>query len=133
MCKFILFGGIPLAGGVKKHKTVKVKPAAVSRDRTGETTISEEDIADIIRKRKETEGQRITADRLAKINIGDGNLTGEEIEFIAMTLRACDKAIAFDDSERGRIDPRYAEPARIHTVPHVAWKDRSMLKKRKKR
>ncbi|GBG61214.1 hypothetical protein CBR_g19747 [Chara braunii] len=118
-------GDEPEAGRVKKHKTVaeKVKPAAVSRDRTREATISEEEIADIIRKRKETEGQRITADRLAKMDIGDGNLTEKEKEFIAMTLRDCDKVIAFDDSERGRIDPRYAKPARIHTVPHVPWKD----------
>ncbi|GBG61135.1 hypothetical protein CBR_g19212 [Chara braunii] len=123
-------GDEPEAGGVKKHKTVaeKVKPAAVSRDRTGEATISEEEIADIIQKRKETEGQRITADRLAKMDIGDGNLTGEEKEFIAMTLRGCDKAIAFNDSERGRIDPRYAKAARIHTVPHVPWKDRPRWK-----
>ncbi|GBG70479.1 hypothetical protein CBR_g6608 [Chara braunii] len=117
-------------GGVKKHKTVaeKVKSATVSRDRTGEAMISEEEIADIIRKRKDTEGQRITADRLAKMDIGDGNLTEEEKEFIAMTLRGCDKAIAFDDSERGRIDPRYAKPAQIHTVPHVPWKDRPQWK-----
>ncbi|GBG86174.1 hypothetical protein CBR_g41078, partial [Chara braunii] len=128
--QFVFFGGIPLAGGVKKHKTVaeKVKPAAVSRDRTGEVTMSEEEIADIIRTRKETEGQRITANRLAKMDIGDGNLTEEEKEFIAMTLRGCDKAIAFDDSERGRIDPRYVKPARIHTVPHVPWKDRPQWK-----
>ncbi|GBG73247.1 hypothetical protein CBR_g12965 [Chara braunii] len=113
-------------GGVKKHKTVaeKVKPAAVSRDRTGEATISEEEITDIIRKKKEPEGQRITVDRLAKMDIRDGNLTEEEKGFIAMTLRGCDKAIAFDESERGRIDPRYAKPARIHTVSHVPWKDR---------
>ncbi|GBG80990.1 hypothetical protein CBR_g31546 [Chara braunii] len=118
------------SGGVKKHKTVaeKVKPATVGRDRTGEATISEEKITDIIRKRKETEGQRITADRLAKMDIGDGNLTEKEKEFIAMTLRGCDKAIVFDDSEKGRIDPRYAEPARIHTVPHVPWKDRPQWK-----
>ncbi|GBG70054.1 hypothetical protein CBR_g4882 [Chara braunii] len=74
------------------------------------------------------EGQRITADRLAKMDIGDGNLTEEEKGFIAMTLRGCDKAIAFDDSERGRFDPRYAKPARIHTVPHVPWKDRPQWK-----
>ncbi|GBG91718.1 hypothetical protein CBR_g53532 [Chara braunii] len=118
------------AGGVKKHKTVaeKVKPAAVSRDRTGEATISEEEIVDIIRKRKEIEGQRITTDRLAKMDIGDGNLTEEEKGFIAMTLRGCDKAIAFDDSKRGRIDPRYAKPTRIHTVPHMPWKDRPQWK-----
>ncbi|GBG91577.1 hypothetical protein CBR_g52612 [Chara braunii] len=74
--------GIPLAGGIKKYKTVKVaekvKPAAVSWDRTGETSISKEEITDIIRKRKETEGQRITADRLANMDIGDENLMEKE-------------------------------------------------------
>ncbi|GBG78759.1 hypothetical protein CBR_g27983 [Chara braunii] len=45
-----------------------------------------------------------------------------------MTLRGCDKAIAFDDSEKGRIDPRYAKSAQIHTVPHVPWKDRPQWK-----
>ncbi|GBG59194.1 hypothetical protein CBR_g32210 [Chara braunii] len=106
----------------------RVKSAAVSRDRTGEATISEEEIVDIIRKRKETEGQRITADRLAKMDIGDGNLTEEEKGFIAMTLRGCDKVIFFDDSERGRIDPRYAKLTWIHTIPHVPWKDRPQMK-----
>ncbi|GBG74863.1 hypothetical protein CBR_g19376 [Chara braunii] len=118
------------AGEIKKHKTVveKVKPAAVSRDRMGETSILDEEIADIIRKRKETDGQRITTDRLAKMDIGDENLTEKEKEYVAMTLRSCDKAIAFDDSGRGRIDPRYAKPARIHTIPHVPWKDRPQWK-----
>ncbi|GBG80096.1 hypothetical protein CBR_g30463 [Chara braunii] len=55
------------------------------RDRTGEATISEEEIGDIIRKRKETERQRITADRLTKMDIGDENITEKEKEFIAMT------------------------------------------------
>ncbi|GBG61705.1 hypothetical protein CBR_g23220 [Chara braunii] len=125
MVRFAGRGELP---GACYPLTLKVKPAAVSRDRTGEATISEEEIVDIIRKRKETEGQIITVDRLAKMDIGDGNLTREEREFVAMTLRGCDKAIAFDDSERGRIDPRYAKPARIHTIPHVPWKDRPQWK-----
>uniref|UniRef100_A0A388L4T3 DUF659 domain-containing protein n=1 Tax=Chara braunii TaxID=69332 RepID=A0A388L4T3_CHABU len=38
-------------------------------------------------------------------------------------LTTCDKAIAFSDAERGRIDPRYAKPTRIYTIPHVPWND----------
>ncbi|GBG85471.1 hypothetical protein CBR_g40113 [Chara braunii] len=130
----LFFDGRDVTGFVEKwksyayRKTISSNTLTRSQDRMGEATISEEEIVDIIQERKETEGKIITADRLAKMDIGDGNLTREEREFVAMTLQGCDKAIAFDDSERGRIDPRYAKPAWIHTILHVPWKDRPQWK-----
>ncbi|GBG93348.1 hypothetical protein CBR_g65943 [Chara braunii] len=57
------------------------------------------------------------------MDIGDGNLTPQERERVIGILKTCDKAIAFSDAERGRIDPRYTKPARIYTIPHVPWND----------
>ncbi|GBG88915.1 hypothetical protein CBR_g48527 [Chara braunii] len=93
------------------------------RDRTGEVEITEKEITQMIRERKATEEQRITDERIEGMDMGDGNITKEERELIIDTLRAYDKAIVFCDAERGRIDPRYAKPARIYTVPHVPWND----------
>ncbi|GBG69915.1 hypothetical protein CBR_g4742 [Chara braunii] len=61
--------------------------------------------------------------RIAGMDIGDGNLTPQERERVIEILKTCDKAIAFSDAERGRVDPRYAKPARIYTIPHVPWND----------
>ncbi|GBG72424.1 hypothetical protein CBR_g12003 [Chara braunii] len=57
------------------------------------------------------------------MDIGDGNLTPQERGRVIEILKTCDKAIAFSDAERGKIDPRYAKPARIYTIPHVPWND----------
>ncbi|GBG87985.1 hypothetical protein CBR_g46355 [Chara braunii] len=57
------------------------------------------------------------------MDIGDENLTAQERERVIEILKTCDKAIAFSDVQRGRIDPRYAKPARIYTIPHVPWND----------
>ncbi|GBG77725.1 hypothetical protein CBR_g24172 [Chara braunii] len=57
------------------------------------------------------------------MDIGDGNLTPQERERVIEILKTCDKAIVFSDAERGRVDPRYAKPARIYTIPHVPWND----------
>ncbi|GBG71108.1 hypothetical protein CBR_g8407 [Chara braunii] len=57
------------------------------------------------------------------MDIGDGNLTEPEKERVLEVLKSCDKAIAFSDAEKGRIDPRYAKPARIYTIPHTPWND----------
>ncbi|GBG58737.1 hypothetical protein CBR_g137 [Chara braunii] len=86
----------------KRALAQKVKPAAVGRERSALEGISEEEIAKEIKERKRKEPQRLTEERIAGMDIGDGNLTPQE---------------------RGRIDPRYAKPARIYTIPHVPWND----------
>eukprot|EP00896_Chara_braunii_P019828 GBG77704.1 hypothetical protein CBR_g24151 [Chara braunii] len=114
-------GTAPYGGLPKRHKRVaqKVKPAAVSRERSPLEGISEEEIAKGIKERKRKESQRLTEERIAGMDIGDGNLTPQERERVIKILKTCDKAIAFSDAERGRVDPRYAKPARIYTIPHV--------------
>ncbi|GBG74816.1 hypothetical protein CBR_g19328 [Chara braunii] len=57
------------------------------------------------------------------MDIGDGNLTEQEKERVLEVLKTCNNAIAFSDVEKGRIDPRYAKPVRIYTIPHTQWND----------
>ncbi|GBG71098.1 hypothetical protein CBR_g8397 [Chara braunii] len=47
----------------------------------------------------------------------------QQRERVIEILKTCDKAIAFSEAEHGRVDPRYAKPARIYTIPHVPWND----------
>ncbi|GBG77957.1 hypothetical protein CBR_g25887 [Chara braunii] len=60
---------------------------------------------------------------MISMDIGDGNLTEQEKERVVEVLKTCDTAIAFSDAERVRIDPRFAQPARIYTVLHTPWND----------
>ncbi|GBG79900.1 hypothetical protein CBR_g30165 [Chara braunii] len=97
--------------------------AAVARERSTLDGVSEEEIARDIKEKKRKEPQRLTEKRIAEMDIGDGNLTEPENERVLEVVKSCDKAIAFSDAERGRIDPRYAKPARIYTIPHTPWND----------
>ncbi|GBG68596.1 hypothetical protein CBR_g3140 [Chara braunii] len=46
-----------------------------------------------------------------------------ERERVIEVLKTCDKAIAFSDAECGKVEPRYAKPARIYMIPHIPWND----------
>ncbi|GBG73449.1 hypothetical protein CBR_g16164 [Chara braunii] len=96
---------------------------AVARERSALDGVSEEKIAREIKKKKRKEPQRLKEKRIAEMDIGDGNLTEQEKERVLEVLKTCDKAIAFSDAERGRINPRYAKRARIYTIPHTPWND----------
>ncbi|GBG88874.1 hypothetical protein CBR_g48486 [Chara braunii] len=82
----------------------------------------------------EEEGRMVEVEDLGSRLIVDGNSYPKEKdeefggvvserERVIEILKTCDKAIAFSDAERDRIDPRYAKPARIYTIPHVPWND----------
>ncbi|GBG62054.1 hypothetical protein CBR_g28531 [Chara braunii] len=76
----------------------------------------------------EVQGVRVTLSVFAVKNCSSNLLLGRtwlshERERVIEILKTCGKAIAFSDAERGRIDPRYAKPARIYTIPHVPWND----------
>ncbi|GBG82540.1 hypothetical protein CBR_g34916 [Chara braunii] len=82
----------------------------------------------------EEEGRIVEVEDLGSWLIMDGNLYPKEAdeefgsvvserERVIEILKTCDKAIAFSNAERGRVDPRYAKRARIYTIPHVPWND----------
>ncbi|GBG81917.1 hypothetical protein CBR_g34099 [Chara braunii] len=70
-------------------------------------------------------GSRLIVDGNSYPNEADEEFGGvvSERERVIEILKTCDKPIAFSDAERGRVDPRYAKPARIYTIPHVPWND----------
>ncbi|GBG73387.1 hypothetical protein CBR_g16101 [Chara braunii] len=100
-----------------------VKPAAVARKRSALDGISEEEIARKVKERKREEPQRLTEERITEMDIGDENLTEQEKGRVLEVLKTYNKVIAFSDAERGKIDPRYAKPVRIYTIPHTPWND----------
>ncbi|GBG87178.1 hypothetical protein CBR_g44913 [Chara braunii] len=82
----------------------------------------------------EEEGRIVELEDLGSRLIVDGNSYPKEKdeEFggvvsergrVIEILKTCDKAITFSDAECGRVDPRYAKPARIYAIPHVPWND----------
>ena len=73
-------------------------------------------------RRNRPEGQRLTPEREEVLKIGPG-LSDEEREYLLQGLRKRDAVFAFEDAERGTLDPEVVPPVRIHTVPHVPWND----------
>ena len=104
----------------------KVKPVAKSGLKPGQLGEgkTEEEIVAEMRERKKTEPNRVTAERLEKMKIGkveEGLLTPQERQLFVEMLLSNDKALAFVDAERGRVDPAIVPPARINTIPHTPW------------
>jgi len=71
-------------------------------------------------------GSRLTPERLAQIQIGNGFLTKEEKQMFVDILFEYEGAIAFDDSEMGLLDPAIEPPVVIHTIPHVPWQQQNL-------
>ena len=71
-------------------------------------------------------GSRLTPERLAQIQIGNGFLSEAEIQMFVDILFEYEGAIAFDDSEMGLLDPAIEPPVIIHTVPHVPWQQQNL-------
>ncbi|KAF8310322.1 hypothetical protein DL93DRAFT_2062225, partial [Clavulina sp. PMI_390] len=68
---------------------------------------------------------KLTKERLELIvsNIEENFLSQEEISLLVWVLAQNEKAIAFDDSERGTFKPEYFPDYIMETVPHVPWQD----------
>ena len=71
-------------------------------------------------------GSRLTPERLKKMHIGDGFLTSEERQLFVDILFEYEGAIAFDDTEMGRLKPEIEPPIEIRTVPHDPWQQTNL-------
>src|SRR5438045_2410039 len=71
-------------------------------------------------------GSRLTPERLAKMRIGGKNLTEPERQLFIGILFEYEGAIAFEDSEMGRLRPEIEPPIVIHTVPHAPWQQQNL-------
>jgi RNase H-like domain found in reverse transcriptase len=71
-------------------------------------------------------GSRLTPDRLAKMQIGNGFLTKEERQLFVDILFEFEGAIAFEDSEMGMLREEVEPPVKIHTIPHEPWQQQNL-------
>nr|GAT47248.1 predicted protein [Mycena chlorophos] len=66
--------------------------------------------------------KHLTTERLALLEVNaDGFLWPEEEKLILDVLRLNERALAFEDRERGTFRDEYFSPYKITTVPHVPW------------
>ncbi|KAI8318056.1 hypothetical protein GQ54DRAFT_267442, partial [Martensiomyces pterosporus] len=68
---------------------------------------------------------RLTDERLAELNVGDGWITPAEEEYFRERLKEVDGAFAFTDQEMGLLKEHVEPPIRIPTVAHTPWNYRS--------
>jgi hypothetical protein len=71
-------------------------------------------------------GSRLAPERLAKMKIGVGFLSGPEKQLFIDILFEHEGAIAFDESEMGLLDPSIEPTVVIHTVPHTPWQQQNL-------
>ena len=66
---------------------------------------------------------RLTQERLDKIlqSVPDGFLSSREIDLLIFVLRSRDKAIAFEDRERGTFSREYYPDYEIPVIEHIPW------------
>ncbi|KAJ1302329.1 hypothetical protein OPQ81_001144 [Rhizoctonia solani] len=70
-------------------------------------------------------GERLTKNRFDVLDLGKtGFLWPEEIKLFAHILLINEKALAFDETEKGRFRDDYFSPYRIATVPHEPWQEK---------
>ncbi|KAI8317918.1 hypothetical protein GQ54DRAFT_267591, partial [Martensiomyces pterosporus] len=58
---------------------------------------------------------------MARLQIGDGNLSKAEVKLFRSELKSVESAMAFSDEEMGLLKPEVEPPVRIPTVPHEPW------------
>jgi hypothetical protein len=72
-------------------------------------------------------GGRLTKERLVDVHFGpEGFLTDQEKTLLLHVLRLRERALAFDESERGLLKATYAAPYKFATVPHTPWQLKPM-------
>ncbi|CAD6929947.1 unnamed protein product [Tilletia controversa] len=123
-----------------KHKTVdkKVRPVAVQVDGAHAQPLSRPPFEPPIEytpldwpipiwSLPKVDSQRVTPERLSKMNFGPPNfLRPEELDAIQKVTMYYGNAFSFERSEKGLLKPSYAEAYRIRTVDHGAWKARNI-------
>jgi hypothetical protein len=66
--------------------------------------------------------EKLNETRLKMLEINkDGFLSKEEEQLFVRVMELNQKALAFEDSERGTFRDDYFSPYKIATVPHVPW------------
>jgi len=71
--------------------------------------------------------KRISVERLKLINInGDGFLWPEEEKLFAQVMVQNEKALAFEETDRGTLREDYFSPYVMPTVPHTAWEEKNI-------
>jgi hypothetical protein len=67
--------------------------------------------------------ERLTEDRLSKIllSIPKGFLRPREVDLLVYILRTRERALAFEDSERGTFSDKYFPDYEILVIEHVPW------------
>ena len=70
---------------------------------------------------------RITEDRLKQMDINSaGFLYPEEEKLFIQVLLANEKALAFEETDRGTLREDYFSPYIMPTIPHSAWEERNI-------
>ncbi|GBG71105.1 hypothetical protein CBR_g8404 [Chara braunii] len=115
-------------GSVRKYKPVgkKVKPVSILVETSREEVMEkEEEILQVIRERRATEGHHIPDDVADTMKIGvEGFLTPKETQLIRKARHEFYLAFAFNDHPKGRLDAKLVPPVRIHTDQHECWNDK---------
>ena len=69
---------------------------------------------------------KLTAERLASLEVNEGFLSPEEEKLFAHVMLLNEKALAFEDLERGTLNESYFSDYVIPTIPHKPWEFRNM-------
>jgi len=69
---------------------------------------------------------RLTHERLKSLEINTGFLTSEEEKLFNYIMKTNEKALAFEDIERGTLRESYFSDYVIPTIPHNPWEYRNM-------
>lgn len=72
-------------------------------------------------------GERYTQERHDAQNVNpEGHMTEQEVELVHWIMRQCERALAWDESEKGRFKDEFFPPIRIPTVDHIPWTYRNI-------
>ncbi|OMJ26508.1 hypothetical protein AYI69_g3982 [Smittium culicis] len=93
----------------------KIKPALVQLEEKESPKLQIKDMKSISNK------TRLTECRIAKIIVGEGNLSIEEQSLFIREIKECDKAFAFKSDEMGILRDEVEKPVIVETIEHVPW------------
>lgn len=126
------WGPVLSAFAAKKYKKVANRVKPLLADLPEEFRIVRrkhpnplEDLPDVpVHPPKVVPGVRFNQERHDKMKermVEQGFLQEEEIDLVLHMFMAHEKVFAWDESEKGHLDPEYFDPILIPTVPHRPW------------